>query len=240
MRDVKLRYAQTLLGVGWVVIQPVAAMAAFSLFLGNLAGLSGDGIPYPVFVLGGLTVWFVVAGGSAAAAESLADHRELVEKVYFPRVIAPVAAVGAGAVDLVISLVTLAVAMAVAGVAPGPEVLLAPVWLAGAFAAALGAGLWLSALNVLYRDFRYALPYLLQIWLFVSPVVFASSIVPDDSRWAYALNPLVGVIDGFRWSVLDGPPPPPADLVSALTLALLLGGGAVFFQSVERRMADRI
>lgn len=240
LRDLKLRYKQTLFGVGWAVIQPVAAAIVFSLIFGSAAGLPSDGLPYPVFVYAGLVVWTYFSTGLNATATSLVDHRELVEKLYFPRLLAPLAAALPGLVDLAISLIVLAVFMLAYGVAPGPEIALLPVWIVLLFALLLGVGTWFAALNVRYRDIKYGLPFLIQLWLFASPVVFPSSIVDGAVRWVYALNPVVGLIDGFRWSVVGAPPPDVTDLVSLASGLLLLVSGIVYFRRAERRFADVI
>lgn len=240
LRDLKLRYKQTVIGVAWVVLQPVIAAVIFTLTLGKLVDVPSDGIDYLVFVLAGLVPWTFVSAGTNAAAESLVDNRELVTKAYFPRILAPLAAVLPGLVDLIPGLCVLAVAMAIHDTAPGLPLVTLPLWIVGALGVALGVGLWLGALNALYRDVRYTLAFILQIWFFASPIVFPSSLIDGVGRVVYALNPMVGVIDGFRWSVVDGPPPPVADLVSLATGILVLLGGVVYFQRAGRQIADRI
>jgi lipopolysaccharide transport system permease protein len=239
-RDLKLRYKQTAFGIAWAVLQPVAGVIVFSIVFGRLADVPSDGIAYPVFVYAGLSVWIYLSGAVDTAAQSLVGHRDLVTKTYFPRLLAPVAAVLPGLIDLVVSWVILAILMVVHGETPTVAVALLPLWIVAAAIVALGAGLWLSALNALYRDVRYALGFLLQIWLFASPVVFPSSLV--DGRWAYlfSANPAVAVLDGFRWSLVGGPAPGREDLVSLLTAAMLLLGGGAYFAAVQRRIADRI
>ena len=177
LRDLQLRYRQTLLGVAWAVLQPLAAMLAFSWVFGHVAGIPSEGLPYPVFVLAGVVPWFFISTAVSAAAESLVEHTDLVTRVWFPRLLAPIAAVLAALVDLLIGLLLLVPVMAVYGVAPPIQVLTLPVWLLGAVLVAMAAGFWLAAANVLYRDVRYALTFLLQLWLFVSPVVFPTSLV---------------------------------------------------------------
>jgi lipopolysaccharide transport system permease protein len=240
LRDLKLRYRQALFGVAWAVIQPALAMLLFSILLGDLAGVPSDGLPYPVFVIAGLAPWFFISGAVSSCAESLVEHRELVTKVWFPRLLAPIAAVTAGTVDLLIGF-ALAIGVTLAwGVAIPLQVLTLPVWLAAAAMVALGAGLWVAAANVLYRDLRYALGFLLQLWLFASPVVFPSSLIEGGWSYVFALNPVAGVIDGTRWALLDGPGPGPELAVSAASLLLLLAAGLVYFRSAERLFADRI
>jgi lipopolysaccharide transport system permease protein len=240
LRDLQLRYRQTLLGVAWAVLQPLAAGVAFSWVFGQVAGLPSDGLPYPVFVLAGVVLWFFISTAVSAAADSLVQHTDLVTRVWFPRLLAPIAAVLASVVDLLIGLVLLIPVMAAYEVAPPLQLLTLPLWLVGAVLLAMAAGFWFAAANVLYRDVRYALPFLLQLWLFVSPVVFPTSLVDEPWRYLFSLNPAVGVIDGFRWAVLGAPAPGPELAVSIASLFLLLFGGALYFRSVERIFADRI
>lgn len=240
IRDLKVRYKQTFFGVAWAVLQPVIAALIFSVVFGNLADVPSDGLPYAVFVYAGLTAWIYISTSVDAAARSLVEDRELVTKVYFPRLLAPFAALLPGLLDLAISLVILAVLMIIYGVAPGLALLTLPLWIAGLVLVAMGAGLWLSALNALYRDVRYALSFGIQLWLFVSPVVFPSSLVDDEWEYLFALNPAAGAIDGFRWATVDAPPPGTEDLVSLAVALLLLVTGAVYFRRTERVLADRI
>ena len=240
LRDLKVRYKQTAVGVLWVIVQPAAATLVFTLVLGAAAGLPSDGLPYSVFVLAGLTGWLSISSSVSAAAECLVEGRDLVTKSYFPRVLAPVAACLPGLVDLAPALAALGVLMAIEGVQPSASILTLPVWIGAGLLVALGAGLWLSALNALYRDVRYAIGFVLQIWLFASPVVYPSSLVEGPERSLFALNPLVGVLDGLRWALLDAPAPPVQDLASLAVGVLLLVTGLLYFQRVERQMADRI
>ena len=240
LRDLKLRYKQTVVGVAWVVLQPVIGALIFTLTLGNLIDVPSDGIDYLVFVLAGLVGWTFVSSGTNAAAESLVDNRDLVTKAYFPRILAPIAAVLPGLVDLLPGLVVLAFVMVIHDTAPGVALLTLPLWIIAALGVALGVGLWLGALNALYRDVRYTLGFILQIWLFASPVVFPSSLITGPERTLYAMNPMVGVIDGLRWSLVDGPAPPAADLVSLGAGVAVLLGGIVYFQRAGRQIADRI
>jgi lipopolysaccharide transport system permease protein len=240
LRDLKLRYKQTAIGVAWVALQPLVAVLIFSVVFGRLADVPSDGISYPVFVYAGLIGWLYVSKSVEAAADSLLESRDLVTKAYFPRVLAPLAAVLPGLIDLLPSLLILGVFMAIYGEAPDFAILTLPLWIVAAVLVSLGVGLWLSALNVLYRDVRYALGFLLQVWLFASPVVFPSSLLDGVGRTLYSLNPMVGVLDGLRWALVNGPPPPVADLLSVLTAVLLIVTGAAYFQRVERQMADRI
>jgi lipopolysaccharide transport system permease protein len=240
LRDVQLRYKQTVFGVAWAVLQPLLAALIFTLVFDRWAGLPSDGIDYPVFVLAGLSVWFYFSTSVEAAALSLVENQELVTKVYFPRLLAPFAAVLPGLIDLFVSLVIVGVFCVIYGVAPSLALLTLPLWIAAAVLVAFGVGVLLSALNVLYRDVRYTLVFLIQLWLFASPVVFPASIVPDNWQAVFFINPMAGVIEGFRWSLLDGPAPPPAALISAAVTIVLLIGGIGYFQHVERRLADRI
>jgi len=240
-RTLTLRYRQTFFGVAWAVLQPLVALAIFSVVFGRFARLPADGIPYAVFVYPALCLWTYVSTSVAASALELVEHQELVTKVYFPRVLAPVAALLPGLVDLGISLVLVGAMMAITGVAPGPAILLLPVWLVAAIVVALGTGLWLAALNIRFRDVRHTLPFMLQTWFFVSPIVYSSRVVDDETiRLLFAINPMVMVIDGVRWSLLDAPAPPVADVVSAVAALAVLVSGLVYFRAAERRFADVI
>ena len=240
LKDLKVRYKQTFFGVAWSVLQPVIAVVVFSVIFGRLAGLPADGLPYPVFAYAAMAIWIYVSTSTSTAALSLVDNRGLVSKVYFPRGLAPLAAIVPGLVDLGVALPILAVLMIAYGVAPGPELLLLPAWVAAAAAVALAVGLWLSALNVKYRDVKYILGFGLQLWFFASPVVYSSSLVEGDWKFVYALNPMATVLGGFRWSVVGGPAPGSEALVSGLVVVLLLSGGLVYFHRVERYAADLI
>jgi lipopolysaccharide transport system permease protein len=239
-RDLRVRYKQTVLGVAWAIVQPLVAAAIFTIIFGRLVQVPSEGIPYAVFVYSGLVVWTYFATGLEDVSQSLVRDRELVTRTYFPRILAPGAGVIPGLVDLAAALVVLGVFMVVYGVPAGPELVLFPVWVLAAMAVLLGAGLWLSALNVRYRDVRYTLTFLIQVWLFASPVVYPSSLVDGAWRYVYALNPMSTVIDGFRWSIVGTPAPGAYALVSlGSTLALVIGG-AVYFLRAERRFADVI
>lgn len=240
LKDIRIRYKQTFFGVAWAVIQPLLAVLVFTIFLGRVADVPADGLPYPVFVYAGMSIWLYVSGAVSNSAQSLIGNRDLVTKVYFPRILAPVAAVGSGLVDLVPSLAILGVFLAVYGVAPGPALALLPLWIAAGAALALAAGLWLAALNVKYRDVRYALPFLLQLWLFASPIVYAASLVGGGWRYAVAANPMATIAEGFRWSLARGPAPGAESLVSVAVLLALLVGGFVYFRRVEQQFADVI
>lgn len=240
LRDLQLRYKQTVLGAAWAVLQPLGAAIVFTLVFDRWADLPSDGIPYPVFVLTGLAVWFFFSSALESAAQSLVENEELVTKVYFPRLLAPLAAVLPGLVDLGFSLLVVAVFMLVYDVGVSPLILVLPAWIAAATVVAFAAGTWLSALNVLYRDVRYTLAFTIQVWLFASPVIYPSSIVEEGWRWLYFANPMAGILEGVRWCMLNGPAPPTSALTSLAVLVGLLFSGIAYFQRVERRLADRI
>jgi ABC-type polysaccharide/polyol phosphate export permease len=193
-----------------------------------------------VFVFAGLAIWVYFSSAVNNAAESLVTDEALVTKVYFPRILAPLASILPGLVDLAVSLVVIAVLMAIYGVAPGPELVLLPFWIVAAVFVAFAAGAWLAALNVLYRDVRIVLAFLLQVWLFASPVIFPSSLVDGTASWFFHINPVAGVIDGFRWSLIGAPAPGPEALVSLVVAVVLVITGVIYFQRVERRFADQI
>ncbi len=238
-RIIKVRYRQTMLGAGWVIAQPLLTMLVFSVFLGRLGRLPSGGLPYPVFALAGLIPWAYFANALGNATNSLVDNERLLTKVYFPRILLPLAVVFAGLLDLLIALVVLLVVGAVYGLLPGRAVVALPGFVLLAVAAALGPGLWLAAWNVRYRDVRQLVPFLTQVLLFVTPVVYASSLVPEKWRVVYSLNPMASVLDGFRWALLGGPPVPGACLAASLAVALAaLLGGLGYFRWVERRFAD--
>jgi lipopolysaccharide transport system permease protein len=239
-RDLRLRYRQTLFGIAWAVLQPLAAMGIFALVFGKFAKVPSDGIKYPLFVLTGLALWSPISSAVLAAAASLVEDRDLVTKVWFPRMLAPIGAVLATGVDLVIALALLVPVMAAYGVAPPLQALTLPLWCAAGLAVAVGAGLLLSAANALYRDVRYVLAFVMQLWLFASPVVFPISIVSPGLRYVMALNPVAGVVEGVRWALLAGPAPGAWIAVSAGTLVVLLASGALYFRLAERSFADRI
>jgi len=240
-RDIKVRYKQTVIGVGWAIIQPFFTMIVFTLFFGLLARVPSDGLPYPVFYYAALLPWMYFANALTNATNTVVEHRWVITKIYFPRILLPMAAVVSGLLDLGIALTLLGGMLLFYGVAPGWPILLLPVFLLLAVATALGVGLWLSPLNALYRDVRYAVPFLVQLWMFASPVAYPSSLVPERWRGLYALNPMAGVIEGFRWSLSckEGPDFGVMMMSAAIVLALLLGG-IVYFNRVERTLADVI
>ena len=239
-RDIKVRYKQTVFGVLWAIIQPVLVAAIFAVTIGKITKSPSHGIPYIAFVFAGLVLFSYVSNATDAAARSLVRDRALVTQVYFPRLLAPLAGPVAGLPDLLITLVILAVVMAIVGVGPGLAVLLVPVWIASALLVAIAAGTLLCALNVEFRDVQYALPLLLQLWLFASPVIYPPSVIRGTWIYLYALNPMVGVLEGFRWSVLGAPAPGSELFVSLGALTALLMLAMVYFGAAERRFADVI
>lgn len=238
-RDVKVRYRQTVLGAGWAVIQPFVTMAVFSVFFGRLARVPSDGVPYPLFSFAALVPWTFFANGMTQAANSVVASHTLVTRVYFPRLAVPVAAVLAGAIDLAISLLVLLGMMAYYGVALTARVLWVAPLAALAFAAALGVGLWLAALNVRYRDVRHAVPFLVQLWLFATPIAYPSSLLAEPWRTTYGANPMAGVVEGFRWALVGAGAPPGRMMAASCAATLLtLVGGVLYFRATERTFAD--
>jgi lipopolysaccharide transport system permease protein len=238
-RDIKVRYKQTAIGAAWAVIQPLATMLVFTLFFGRLAKIPSGGVPYPIFYFSALLPWMYFAGALQNATNSVVEQQRVITKVYFPRLVLPLSAVVSGLVDFAIGFVVFLVMMVFYRVHPGIAILTFPAFLLLAVATALGAGLWLSALNAIYRDVRYVVPFLVQFWMFVSPVAYPTSLVPERWRWLYGLNPMAGVIEGFRWA-LTGKGQPPSLLLAASTSAVIvvLLGGMVFFRRMEGTIAD--
>ena len=238
-RDVKVRYKQTALGAGWAILQPIATMVVFSLFFGRLAGVPSDGLPYPIFSFAALVPWTFFSQGLAQSANSLVGSQNLITKVYFPRLAIPIATVLAGLVDFALAFLVLVVMMLAYGIVPGPEVLMLPPLLLLALVTALGAGLWLSALNVQFRDVRYIVPFLTQLWLFLTPIAYPSSLLEEPWRTVYGLNPMAGVVEGFRWALLGTAEPPGPMLAASVIAALaLLASGAFYFRRMEKTFAD--
>ena len=239
LRNLKLRYKQTALGAAWAVLQPLLAMAVFTVVFGRLARLSSDGLPYAVFVLVALVPWTYFANVLTQASNSLVDQHQLLTRIYFPRLFLPLAAVIAGLLDLAIAFVLLLLMIAWYGIVPSPRLLAAPAFVLLAAAAALAPGTWLAALNVRYRDVRYAIPFLVQIWLFATPVVYSSTLVPERWRPLLGLNPMATVVDGFRWMIAPTASFPVRGLAISITVvAVLLVTGLYFFRRVERSFAD--
>jgi lipopolysaccharide transport system permease protein len=239
-RDVKVRYKQTVLGVAWAVIQPVMSMVVFSIFFGHLARMPSDGYPYPIYVYAALLPWTFFANAISTSASSVVGSANLVSKVYFPRLIIPLSSVGAGLVDLAVSTAVLLLLMAYYGVGWSLHLLAAPVLVLAVVFVALGVGTLLSALNVAYRDFRYVIPFMVQLWMYATPVVYPASLVPEKWRWALYLNPMAGLIDGFRSTFLHRPFDPWALTISSTVALAIFLAGVAYFEKVERRFADII
>jgi lipopolysaccharide transport system permease protein len=240
MRNVKIRYKQTALGAAWAVVQPLTGVAIFTIVMRRLAHVPSEGIPYPAFAFAGLILWTYFTNGANQAADSLAAYRDLVTKVYFPRMLAPIAAVLPGMIDFAISFAALVVLMIILGVAPGAAIVFLPLWVLALAVITCGVGIGLSAVNARYRDVRNALGFLLQIGLFATPVVYPSTLIHGSLRAVLYLNPMAGVVDGFRWSLLDAPRPAASAIVSLCSGMLMLTAGLVYFARVERRLADVI
>jgi len=240
-RDIKVRYKQTALGAAWAILQPVFSMLVFSLFFGRLAKVPSDGIPYPVFSYCALLPWQLFSYALTESSNSVVANERLVSKIYFPRLVIPIAAVLAGLVDFAIAFSVLIVLMLQYGIAPTWTIITLPAFVLLAILTALAVGLWLSALNVQYRDVRYTVSFLTQIWLFLSPVAYPSSLVPERWRPLYGLNPMAGVVEGFRWALVGKTPAPGAMLaVSVLMVLVLLAGGLFYFRRMENSFADVI
>jgi lipopolysaccharide transport system permease protein len=238
-RDVIVRYKQTALGASWAIIQPLMTMVVFSLVFGRLSAMPSDGIPYPLFSFAGLVPWTFFANGLTQSSNSLVGNANLIQKVYFPRLMIPAASVLGGAVDFVLAFVVLLGIMAYYGIAPTINILFLPLFLLLALATALGVGLWLSALNVRFRDVRYVVPFITQFWLFATPIAYPSSLLEQPWRTIYGLNPMVGVVEGVRWALLGTKTAPgPMIAASALAATLLLIGGAYYFRHMEKAFAD--
>jgi homopolymeric O-antigen transport system permease protein len=240
-RDIKVRYKQTVLGVTWAILQPFLTMVVFSIFFGRLAGLPSDGIPYPIFSYAGLVVWTFFANGLSSSADSMVAEANTIKKVYFPRLTIPVAAVFSGVVDFILAFIVLLGMMAYYKIAPTANVVWLPLFFLLALITALGVGFWLSAMNVMFRDVRYALPFIIQIWLFATPIAYSSSLLHGVWKTLYGLNPMAGVVEGFRWALLGVETKPgPMIAVSTMVSIVLLITGAYYFRRMERNFADVI
>jgi lipopolysaccharide transport system permease protein len=239
-RDIKVRYKQTALGASWAILQPVLTMIVFSIFFGRLAKLPSDGIPYPLFSFGALLPWNLFSTGLSGSSQSLVGNGPLLKKVYLPRLALPLSAVLGMIVDFFVALVVLLCMMFAYGYGLTPAALLVIPFTLLAVVSALGAGIWLSALNVRYRDVKYVLPFLVQLWMFATPVAYSSSLIKSPlARTIYAINPMVGVVDGFRYALLGAPAPAwPAVLTSTAVALAVLVGGMIYFRQTERTFAD--
>jgi len=238
-RDIKVRYKQTVLGAAWAVIQPFFMMVVFSLFFGKLAKIPSEGVPYPIFAYAALLPWQLFSRALTDASTSLVVSERLITKVYFPRLIVPTSAVLAALVDFAIAFVILIGMMLYYGIVPTIAVLTLPLFLLLLLMTALGVGFWLSALDVQYRDVRYTIPFLTQLWLFATPVVYPSSMVPEPWRALYGLNPMAGVVEGFRWALLGKPEGPgPLLAASAVAMCIVFLGGLYYFRRMEKTFAD--
>lgn len=239
-RDVKVRYKQTALGALWAVLQPLALMAVFALFLGHFLKVPSDGVPYPIFAYTALLPWTFFAQSLNTSATSLVANANLVSKVYFPRLVLPLSATLAFLIDLAVGLVLLIGMMAIYDVWPSWQVLVLPALVLLTLLTVLAASIWLSAISARYRDVVFGLPLLTQLWLFASPIAYPSSLIPDEWQWLYAINPMVGVIDGVRWALLDTAGPGPEILVSIAVTLVALVTGLAYFRRTERTFADVI
>jgi lipopolysaccharide transport system permease protein len=238
-RDVKVRYKQTAIGAAWAVLQPLLTMLVFAVVFGALIRVPSDGLPYPVFAYVALLPWTFFATALTRAGGSLVTDASLITKVYFPRLLLPLSAVLSSALDFGVAFLLVLVLMGWYGIAPGPAVVTVPLFLLLAVLTALGCGLWLSALNVRYRDIAYVTPFLIQVWFFLTPVAYPSSLVPERWRALYGLNPMAGVVEGFRWALLGSASAPGVTLVvSAAVVAVIFLGGVFWFRRLEQGFAD--
>jgi lipopolysaccharide transport system permease protein len=246
-RDIKVRYKQTALGAAWAIIQPFFTMVVFTIFFGRLAKIPSDGVPYPIFSYTGLLPWGLFAKALSDAGRSMIANRNMITKIYFPRLVIPLASVLSGLVDFSIAFTVLIAMMVYYHNQPAgefefiltPAVLTLPLFILLALITALGVGLWLSALNVIYRDINYIIPFLTQFWLFVTPIAYPASIIPEEWQLIYALNPMAGVVEGFRWALLgSNTAPSPMIAVSATISVMILITGLFYFRRMERTFAD--
>jgi lipopolysaccharide transport system permease protein len=238
-RDIKVRYKQTVIGAAWAILQPVMTMLVFSLFFGKLAKIPSQGLPYPIFYYCALLPWMYFSTAMQNATNIVVEQQRVITKIYFPRVVLPISAVLSGLVDFAISFLVFLLMMAYYRIVPTGAVIWLPVFTLFAILTALGVGLWLSALNAMYRDVRYVVPFLVQFWMFASPVVYPSSLVSEKWRWLYGLNPLAGIIEGFRWSLTGHGQPPGVLLAASGTAVLFLVlSGLIFFHAMEGAISD--
>ncbi len=241
-RDIKVRYKQTALGASWAILKPFMMMVVFSIFFGGLAQVPSDGVPYPIFSYTGLLPWELFATALSIASRSLVANRHMITKIYFPRIILPLSSILGGLVDFLIAFVILIGMMFFYGIKPTANIWTLPLFLLLALVTALGVSLWLSAMNVLYRDVGYVLPFLTQFWLFITPIAYAASLVPEKYQLLYALNPMTGVVEGFRWALLgiEESAPGPMLLVSTIIAVIVLITGVIYFRRMERQFADMV
>ncbi len=240
-RDLKVRYKQTLLGASWAILQPFLTMVVFSIFFGNLAKVPSDGVPYPIFSYTALIPWTLFSKALQDASRSLVANSHMITKIYFPRMILPLSSVMAGVVDFLIAFIVLLGMMVFYNIFPTVNVWVLPIFLLLALVTAVGIGLWLSALNVLFRDINYVLPFLTQFWMYLTPIAYPSSMVPSKWQAIYALNPMTGVVEGFRWALLGtGQPPGIMTLISSIVAVVLLVSGMFYFRRMERLFADMV
>lgn len=239
-RDIKVRYKQTVLGASWAILQPFASMVVFSLFFGKLAKMPSDGIPYPLFSYAALVPWTFFTSGVSKGANSLVGGQNILKKVYFPRLAMPIAAVMAGSIDFILAFIVLIFMIFYFGMAPSLNIIWLPFLMLLAVASSLGVSLWLAAMNVKFRDVRFIIPFITQMWLFVTPIVYPSSMIENEIlRIVYAINPMVGVVEGFRWALLGTDTAPgPMIIVSVLAAIVILLSGAAYFRSTEKTFAD--
>jgi lipopolysaccharide transport system permease protein len=238
-RDIKVRYKQTVLGAAWAIIQPFFTMVVFSIFFGKLAKVPSDGIPYPIFAYAALVPWTFFANGLNQSSNSLVGSANLIKKVYFPRLVVPISSVISGVFDFILAFMVLLGMMLYYGIFPTLKIVWLPFLLLLTLITSLGVGLWLSALNVHFRDVRYTVPFLTQFWLFATPIAYPSSLLSEPWRTLYGINPMVGVVEGFRWALLGTDTAPgPIIIVSTVVALLLFVGGAFWFRKMEKTFAD--
>jgi lipopolysaccharide transport system permease protein len=239
-RDIKIRYKQTALGFMWAIIQPLMAMVIFTVFFGGLAKIPSDGIPYPIFAYTALLPWTLFAESITRSTNSMVTNAHIIKKVYFPRVALPISSVLSPLLDFAIAFIILIVLMVYYGIVPTLNIVWLPAFILLAVLTALGIGLWTSALNAMYRDFQYVVPFMVQMWMFASPIAYPASLVPSSYQLLYGLNPMTGVIEGFRWALLGANAPSAIILVSTFISIILVISGAFFFRRMQRTFADEV
>jgi lipopolysaccharide transport system permease protein len=240
-RDVKVRYKQTIIGAAWAILQPFFSMVVFSIFFGRLAGIESDDLPYPIFSYAALVPWQFFANGLRQSSDSLVASANLIRKVYFPRLVIPISSVLSGGIDFALAFIVLLGMMLFYGTLPTGAIVWLPLFLLLALVTSLGVGLWLTAMNVQFRDVRYAVPFLIQAWMFASPITYPSSLLDEPWRTLYGINPMAGVVEGFRWALLGTETAPgPIVLVSAVVAVLILISGAYYFRRMEKTFADLV